>query len=390
MTVWLFYVAVAALFGSGSVQSFTYYQELRSNVSNDCTNKLHCYPPAAAVFGILATHEGIVEPSVYVIITKGNPATIYASFPTREAKNLKQVHPQHPLHSEYKMNLIFRRRADAYGRFFDDLSKEPSLKQNFSFVTVLRDDCTLKPATSDALFRAGHFFGTFSHRGVVNADRVLSVPDHRFIDTNGFYSLLNKLNNMSIPFADKVPSLFWRGTSSGSKVACLDILRVQIALKLRGDAAANFKISKPKVCEMNNTYLDFEAAGIFGHYAAEEEWVKYRAIVDVDGNFATNGLPWRVLSGSVLFRVNSSNHGWIESLLEPYVHFLPLRSDLSDLSAATRLASTTDKAEVAMLETIAQNAKRLSDRLSYASVVHHFSLDVNKLTELRTKTLLSR
>lgn len=366
-------VAIAIL--GSAVQSFTYYQEL--NESGPCL--LHCHHGAAAVFGIMDSIEGKVEPSVYITVTKGGPVTLFASFPTTEAKNLKDGH-----HIDYKMNLIFRRRADAYGRFFDDLSQETSLKHNFSFVTLLRDDCTLMEVTTDALFHAGHLFGTFSHRGPIG-HRVLSVPDHRFIDTHGFESLLSKLNSSDIPFRQKVPSLFWRGTSSGSKAACSDILRVRIALKLRHTAAADFKISKPKVCEVNNTRMDFEAAGIYGNYAMEEEWVKYRAIIDVDGNFATNGLVWRVLSGSVLFRLSSINRGWIEELLRPHEHFIPLRSDLSDLTEATRLAGTEDPAELADLQRIAEKAKALKDRLSYPSVVRHFALDVNKLTTMRRR-----
>jgi hypothetical protein len=160
-----------------------------------------------------------------------------------------------------------------------------------------------------------------------------------------------------------------------------------MALKLKTISAANFKISKPKVCEMNGTSLDFEAAGIFGSYAAEEEWVKYRAIIDVDGNFATNGLAWRVLSGSVLFRVNSTNYGWMEDLLRPHVHFLPLKEDLSDIQEAVRLASSLDPAELVMMERIAQNAKQLSVRLSYDSVVHHFALALNRISSLHHELL---
>jgi hypothetical protein len=125
-----------------------------------------------------------------------------------------------------------------------------------------------------------------------------------------------------------------------------------------------------------------------GSYVSEEEWIKYRAIIDVDGNFATNGLPWRVLSGSVLFRVKSVNSGWIEPLLEPYVHYLPIKSDLSDLHEATRLASTQNASEIAMLRTIAQNAMSLRSHLNYSSVVHKFSLDVNKFSAMRAKMLL--
>ena len=76
-------------------------------------------------------------------------------------------------------------------------------------------------------------------------------------------------------------------------------------------------------------------------------------------------------------------YGWIEDLLEPFVHFIPLKGDLSDILEAPRLAATKDPTELSMLANVSQNAKQLSDRLSYASVVHHFALAVNRLTELR-------
>jgi hypothetical protein len=388
------------------IQGFHFYEETNPTFPAACAlqKRLHCHPAAAAVFDIVATHEAILEPSIFITSSRGNypsshssstqsssPATtvIYATFPTVEANPSKHsLFPSKKSYVDHQMNLIFRRRAEAYGRFFDVVSKESSLKYNISFYTVLRDDCTLLSATSEALFRAGTFFGTFSHRGPVNVDRVLAVPDHRFIDTRGFNKLLPKLQSLQTPFDKKIPGLFWRGTSSGSKVACLDILRVQIALKLKNDPNADFKISKPKVCHLNNTTLDFSEVGILGSYVSEEEWIKYRAIIDVDGNFATNGLPWRVLSGSVLFRVKSVNSGWIEPLLEPYVHYLPIKSDLSDLHEATRLASTQNASEIAMLRTIAQNAMSLRSHLNYSSVVHKFSLDINKFSEMRAKMLV--
>ena len=382
MFIWFAFVFLST-WRSSFVQSYMFYQETRDHFDDHCRQRLHCHPPAAEVFSIIASHERILEPSLYVTVEKNAHAILYASFPTSEAKNLKHVPPEHPSYNEYRMNLIFRRRATAYGQFFDDVARQDNLKYNFTFVTVLRDDCTLLPLTSEALFHAGHFFGTFSHRGALNKERVLSVPDHRFIHTNGFEKLLAQLNDHAVPFTEKIPKLFWRGTSSGSKVSCMDILRVRIALKLVNVSSADFKISKPKVCHMNNTHLDFEKLGIYGNYAAEEEWIKYRAIIDVDGNFATNGLPWRVLSGSILFRVNSTNFGWIENLLQPDVHFIAIKSDLSDLHEAARLASTSNATEVEKMERITKNALLLRDRLKYSAVVRHFSLDINRFSDTR-------
>ncbi len=58
----------------------------------------------------------------------------------------------------------------------------------------------------------------------------------------------------------------------------------------------------------------------------------YRYLIDIDGySCCFSRTFWILLSNSVLFKQVSKNRQWFYQGLEPYVHFLPVKEDLSDL-----------------------------------------------------------
>ena len=53
--------------------------------------------------------------------------------------------------------------------------------------------------------------------------------------------------------------------------------------------------------------------------------------IDIDRNVNSWGLLWKLLSGSCILRVQSSRKQWYYPRLQPWVHLVPVRADLSDL-----------------------------------------------------------
>jgi len=63
-----------------------------------------------------------------------------------------------------------------------------------------------------------------------------------------------------------------------------------------------------------------------------EEMLGYKAIIMLEGNDVSSGLKWALYSNSVVLTHPPTKTSWaMEELLEPWVHYIPLAEDLSDV-----------------------------------------------------------
>lgn len=68
------------------------------------------------------------------------------------------------------------------------------------------------------------------------------------------------------------------------------------------------------------------------NFMTHEDQVSYKYQIVLDGMFTTYpGDRWRLLSNSVVFMHESAFGHWFYDALRPWVHYVPLKSDLSDL-----------------------------------------------------------
>ena len=58
---------------------------------------------------------------------------------------------------------------------------------------------------------------------------------------------------------------------------------------------------------------------------------RYKYILNIQGNSAAYRLSYLLRSGSVILNVESENKLWWEDKWEPMKHYVPIKSDLSDL-----------------------------------------------------------
>jgi Glycosyl transferase family 90 len=60
--------------------------------------------------------------------------------------------------------------------------------------------------------------------------------------------------------------------------------------------------------------------------------LRFKYLIDVDGNTCSfSRFYWILLSNSVPFKVESDNIQWYYGALTPFVHYIPVARDLSDL-----------------------------------------------------------
>jgi hypothetical protein len=59
---------------------------------------------------------------------------------------------------------------------------------------------------------------------------------------------------------------------------------------------------------------------------------KYKYIVSIEGNDKDSGINWKLASNSVILMKPPTFESWLmESYLQPYVHYVPLNNDFSNL-----------------------------------------------------------
>ena len=121
-----------------------------------------------------------------------------------------------------------------------------------------------------------------------------------------------------------------------------------------------------------------------GNRTKEVDWPLHRGIIDVDGNVNAWGLFWRLASGSVIFKTTSHFTNYYISQLRPWVHFVPLADDLSDL--VTRTALVMDDNAVSMLEEIASYARNITKRITYSSEIIRVRSELNEFYDRRMET----
>jgi hypothetical protein len=75
-----------------------------------------------------------------------------------------------------------------------------------------------------------------------------------------------------------------------------------------------------------------------------QQMLQYKAIIILEGNDVASGLKWALLSNSVVMMQSPMFTSWaMEEMLEPWVHYIPLNRDLSNVEENMRWVLDNDK-----------------------------------------------
>jgi len=87
---------------------------------------------------------------------------------------------------------------------------------------------------------------------------------------------------------------------------------------------------------LNDVYL-------IGKKMEIQEMLSYKAIIFLEGNDVSSGLKWGLYSQSVVLMPRPTVTSWaMEELLEPWVHYVPIKDDLSDVEEKIRWVLDND------------------------------------------------
>ena len=97
--------------------------------------------------------------------------------------------------------------------------------------------------------------------------------------------------------------------------------------------------------------------------------LRYKYLLSIEGNDVASGLKWQLLSNSVVFMTPPKTVSWaMEYLLIPWVHYIPLVDDYSDVIDKIEWAKANDREAELIAKRSTRFMKDLMDQNKQAQV----------------------
>ena len=213
----------------------------------------------------------------------------------------------------------------------------------YHFEAALRSEGTVAINLGDAGHTPGIAFCD-------NRSGYFLIPDSIFMDARGYSRMRTHFTQHRIPWEKRSPIAFWRGGTSGQitdpKLGWRSLPRVRLCEIGAGnldliDAGITHvaQIDDPQAAEWMGE------AGLLRPYVPPESFQQYKYQIDIDGNTTSwPGLFMKLLTGSVVLKVPPRDgfEQWYYDQLQPWVNFVPLQADMSDLGDKVRWLRNND------------------------------------------------
>jgi len=249
--------------------------------------------------------------------------------------------------------------------FGNVLEREPDFEADF---TCMLGDPSFWPSVS---FSACH-------------EGACLIPDSEFFATSG-YRHFRAAMEKTPPWESRIRKVFWRGSTSGIKrywpPAAPDDVHWLPRLELCARAQAP---DVAEVCDIGITALvqvppqdvasTAEGLSSFMRPPTEKAaFAQFKAVIDMDGNSnAWSGLFTSLLTGACVIKIESE-HGfrqWYYDRLKPWVHYVPVKADLSDFEEKVGFVLADDDAARAIGEAGFRFARSIDIGAEMSSATH--------------------
>jgi Glycosyl transferase family 90 len=204
------------------------------------------------------------------------------------------------------------------------------------------------------------------------------IPDAIFLNNKGYEWLRHKFNADNVAWDQRTPIAFWRGGTSGwptdPALGWRSLPRIQLC-KL-GQEHPELIDAGISYAVQSATDEEIRAAGFMRPIVPMEAFNRYKYQIDIDGN--TNswpGLFQKLLSGSPVLKIKSRDgyRQWYYDQLKPWVNFVPVASDMSDLVEKILWLRAHDEEA----RTIGEAGKQLAHSLDYHGEIERSSRTIN-------------
>ncbi len=207
------------------------------------------------------------------------------------------------------------------------------------------------------------------------------LPDQDFIGSGGYEDLRREAALHDRPWQDRAPVVFWRGATTGQLrhappgpdapddltwLPRLDLC----ARAARSPIAGRYDVGISNIVQVSEPHLvaRIEASGLMRGRVPHSAFFGHKWLLVIDGNSnAWSALFAGLLRGSCVLKVASPKgfKQWYYDRLKPWVHFVPVEEDLSDLDELVAwLEAHDDDAQA-----IGKAGRAFAEALTFEAVV---------------------
>lgn len=208
---------------------------------------------------------------------------------------------------------------------------------------------------------------------VLGAPHVILIPDWRSIGLWWISDIKHVRSRMDkFPWEKKREFALWRGslTNPIRRKLCQLSKEYPEYLDAKFNDEANPQVKKELMQE-----------GLFGDRVTWEEFLGCKYLPLMDGVVcAAPAFQWRLLSNSVILKPDSNEVQWFYRDLKPYVHYIPVKSDLSNFIEKLDWAKEHDSACKEMASRASQFAK---ESLMYEDILLYFTHVLTRYAKLQ-------
>lgn len=156
------------------------------------------------------------------------------------------------------------------------------------------------------------------------------------LNINRHFKYAQDVPRYDIPWSKKRNAAVFRGILTGLEYdrlgtddeKCQELIRC----KLVYETATSEFIDAKLTSTFNKMPEVFHGVKLTGKELKKEEIMSYKVIIILEGNDVSSGLKWGMLSKSVVVMPKPRYSSWsMEELLEPWVQYVPIENDLSDV-----------------------------------------------------------
>jgi len=141
----------------------------------------------------------------------------------------------------------------------------------------------------------------------------IAVPDRYYFQLNQ-YNLYRSIHR-GVPFKNKISKIVYAGNDRGNKYNFTKRRDIDVSQRAYFSSS-----SVPK----DNIHAP--------SHIERSDMINYKYILDIDGNSCTwDATAWKLNSGSVIFKTESNWEQWFYKEYLPWVHYVPIADDFSDI-----------------------------------------------------------
>jgi len=203
------------------------------------------------------------------------------------------------------------------------------------------------------LYRIGDHHKKATTKGIIAKTRIVSDSSVTLLKITParHWGKIKEVKDSDIPYKQKKDMIVWRGATTGRKK--ITATRYDFVSKYF-DESQIMNVGFSKITHNIESYSDL----VKGRMTLEEQ-LQYKFLVSLQGNDVASGLKWMLYSNSVVMMAKPTICSWaMEDQLEPFVHYLPLEDDFSNLEEIYQWAISNEDACIA----IANNATKFIEK----------------------------